>query len=103
VLQYLAEPRESDSGKTSLLNQAAAHLRRDEAASNSVLLAPIKHGKTTSKSPSFLHTYQGSDFDGYTSKCNQLYWDVANSTQPSVQFSGFHWFACIVLVCAGLC
>ena len=38
VRQYLAEYRESDSRKTSLLNQAAGHLRRDEAASNSVLL-----------------------------------------------------------------
>ncbi|KAF2786683.1 hypothetical protein K505DRAFT_289284, partial [Melanomma pulvis-pyrius CBS 109.77] len=38
VRQYLAEYCESDSRKTSLLNQAAGHLRRDEAASNSVLL-----------------------------------------------------------------
>jgi hypothetical protein len=38
VRQYLAEYRESDSRKTSLLNQAASHLRRDKAASNSVLL-----------------------------------------------------------------
>ncbi|OAG09594.1 uncharacterized protein CC84DRAFT_1183887 [Paraphaeosphaeria sporulosa] len=38
VRQYLAEYRESDSRKTSLLNQAAGHLRRDKAASNSVLL-----------------------------------------------------------------
>jgi tetratricopeptide (TPR) repeat protein len=38
VRQYLVEYRESDSRKTSLLNQAAGHLRRDEAASNSVLL-----------------------------------------------------------------
>ncbi|KAF2818128.1 hypothetical protein CC86DRAFT_450642 [Ophiobolus disseminans] len=38
VRQYLAEYRESDSRKTSLLNHAASHLRRDKAASNSVLL-----------------------------------------------------------------
>jgi tetratricopeptide (TPR) repeat protein len=38
VRQYLAEYCESDSRKTSLLNQAAGHLRRDKAASNSVLL-----------------------------------------------------------------
>jgi hypothetical protein len=38
VRQYLAEYRESDSRKTSLLNQAAGHLRRAKAASNSVLL-----------------------------------------------------------------
>jgi tetratricopeptide (TPR) repeat protein len=38
VRQYLAEYHENDSRKTSLLNQAAGHLRRDEAASNSVLL-----------------------------------------------------------------
>ncbi|KAG9668392.1 hypothetical protein KCU99_g9881, partial [Aureobasidium melanogenum] len=38
VQQYLAEYRESDSRKTSLLNRAAGHLRRDKAASNSVLL-----------------------------------------------------------------
>ncbi|KAK7186084.1 TPR domain protein (kinesin light chain), partial [Paraphaeosphaeria sporulosa] len=38
VRQYLGEYRESDSRKTSLLNQAAGHLRRDKAASNSVLL-----------------------------------------------------------------
>jgi tetratricopeptide (TPR) repeat protein len=38
VRQYLAEYRESDSRKTSLLNQAAGHLRRDEVPSNSVLL-----------------------------------------------------------------
>ncbi|CAC9891944.1 unnamed protein product [Aureobasidium pullulans] len=35
VQQYLAEYRESDSRKTSLLNRAAGHLRRDKAASNS--------------------------------------------------------------------
>jgi tetratricopeptide (TPR) repeat protein len=38
VRQYLAEYRESDSRKTSLLNREAGHLRRDVAASNSVLL-----------------------------------------------------------------
>ncbi|KAI4844120.1 hypothetical protein E4T44_06379 [Aureobasidium sp. EXF-8845] len=38
VQQYLAEYRESDSRKSSLLNRAAGHLRRDKAASNSVLL-----------------------------------------------------------------
>jgi tetratricopeptide (TPR) repeat protein len=38
VRQYLAEYRESDNRKTSLLNQAAGHLRRDEAARNSILL-----------------------------------------------------------------
>jgi hypothetical protein len=38
VWQYLAEYRESDSRKTSLLNQAAGHLRRHKTASNSVLL-----------------------------------------------------------------
>jgi tetratricopeptide (TPR) repeat protein len=38
VRQYLAEYRESDSRKTSLLNYGASHLRRDKAASNSVLL-----------------------------------------------------------------
>jgi tetratricopeptide (TPR) repeat protein len=38
VRQYLAEYRKSDRRKTRLLNQAAGHLRRDEAASNSILL-----------------------------------------------------------------
>jgi tetratricopeptide (TPR) repeat protein len=38
VQQYLTEYRESDNRKTSLLNRAAGHLRRDKAASNSVLL-----------------------------------------------------------------
>ncbi|KAH9879735.1 hypothetical protein IAQ61_001554 [Plenodomus lingam] len=38
VRQYLAEFRESDSRKTSLLNQAAGHLWRDEGASKSILL-----------------------------------------------------------------
>ncbi|CAN9236433.1 unnamed protein product [Alternaria alternata] len=38
VRQYLVEYRESDNRKTSLLNRAAGHLRRDKAASNSVLL-----------------------------------------------------------------
>jgi tetratricopeptide (TPR) repeat protein len=38
VRQYLAEYRESDNRTTSLLNQAAGHLRRDEAARNSILL-----------------------------------------------------------------
>ena len=38
VQQYLEEYRQSDSRKTSLLNQEAGYLRRDEAASNSVLL-----------------------------------------------------------------
>jgi hypothetical protein len=38
VRQYLEEYRQSDGGKTSLLNQEAGHLRRDEAASNSVLI-----------------------------------------------------------------
>ncbi|CAI9636431.1 unnamed protein product [Alternaria burnsii] len=38
VRQYLVEYRKSDNRKTSLLNRAAGHLRRDKAASNSVLL-----------------------------------------------------------------
>jgi tetratricopeptide (TPR) repeat protein len=38
VRQYLEEYSQSDSRKTSLLNQEAGHLRRDEAASNSVLI-----------------------------------------------------------------
>jgi tetratricopeptide (TPR) repeat protein len=38
VRQYLAEYRQSDSRKTSLLNCEAGHLRRDRAASNSVLI-----------------------------------------------------------------
>jgi tetratricopeptide (TPR) repeat protein len=38
VWQYLAEYRERDSRKTSLLNQAAGHLCRNKTASNSVLL-----------------------------------------------------------------
>jgi tetratricopeptide (TPR) repeat protein len=37
VQQYLERYRQSDSSKTSLLNQEAGHLRRDGAASNSVL------------------------------------------------------------------
>ena len=38
VRQYLEEYRQSDSRKTSLLNREAGQLRRDEAASNSVLI-----------------------------------------------------------------
>jgi tetratricopeptide (TPR) repeat protein len=38
VQQYLEEYRQSDSRKTSLLNREAGHLRRDAAASNSVLI-----------------------------------------------------------------
>jgi tetratricopeptide (TPR) repeat protein len=38
VRQYLEEYRQSDSRKTSLLNREAGHLRRDDAASNSVLI-----------------------------------------------------------------
>ncbi|KAI1664793.1 Kinesin light chain [Pyrenophora tritici-repentis] len=38
VRQYLEEYRQSDSRKISLLNQEAGHLRRDAAASNSVLI-----------------------------------------------------------------
>ncbi|KAF2818188.1 hypothetical protein CC86DRAFT_245853, partial [Ophiobolus disseminans] len=38
VQQYLDEYRQSDSRKTSLLNREERHLRRDEAASNSVLI-----------------------------------------------------------------
>ncbi|KAF9730017.1 TPR domain protein (kinesin light chain) [Paraphaeosphaeria minitans] len=38
VRQYLEEYRQSDSRKTSLLNRGAGHLRRDESASNSVLV-----------------------------------------------------------------
>ncbi|KAF2865795.1 hypothetical protein BDV95DRAFT_506340, partial [Massariosphaeria phaeospora] len=38
VLQYLEEYRQSDSRKTSLLNREAGQLRRDETASNSVLI-----------------------------------------------------------------
>jgi Tfp pilus assembly protein PilF len=38
VRQYLEEYRQSDSRKTSLLNREAGHLRRDAAASNSVLI-----------------------------------------------------------------
>jgi tetratricopeptide (TPR) repeat protein len=37
VWQYLEEYRQSDSRKASLLNREAGHLRRDRAASNSVL------------------------------------------------------------------
>ena len=36
--QYLEEYQQSDSRKTSLLNREAGHLRRDAAASNSVLI-----------------------------------------------------------------
>ncbi|KAH7061833.1 TPR domain protein [Paraphoma chrysanthemicola] len=38
VRQYVEECRQSDSRKTSLLNREAGQLRRDEAASNSVLI-----------------------------------------------------------------
>jgi hypothetical protein len=38
VQQYLGEYRQSDGRKTSLLNQAAGHLRRDEEASNSIII-----------------------------------------------------------------
>ncbi|RYN45932.1 hypothetical protein AA0117_g13493, partial [Alternaria alternata] len=38
VRQYLKEYRQSDGRKTSLLNREAGHLRRDAAASNSVLI-----------------------------------------------------------------
>jgi tetratricopeptide (TPR) repeat protein len=38
VQQYVEEYRQSDSRKTSLLNREAGQLRRDEAASNSVLI-----------------------------------------------------------------
>jgi tetratricopeptide (TPR) repeat protein len=38
VQQYLKEYRQSDSRATSLLNQRAGHLRRDEAASNAILI-----------------------------------------------------------------
>jgi hypothetical protein len=38
VRHYLDEYRQSDSRKTSLLNREAGHLRRDNAASNSVLI-----------------------------------------------------------------
>ena len=38
VQHYLEECRQSDSRKTSLLNQEAGHLRRDEAASNAILI-----------------------------------------------------------------
>lgn len=37
--QYLEEYRQSDSRATSLLNQEAGHLRRDEAASNAILVS----------------------------------------------------------------
>ncbi|KAK7177467.1 BTB/POZ domain-containing protein [Paraphaeosphaeria sporulosa] len=45
------------------------------AATQSTTLAvvtPVRHGYTTSKSPSFPHTCQGSGFDGYTCKYGQL-------------------------------
>jgi tetratricopeptide (TPR) repeat protein len=38
VRQYMEEYQQNDSRKTSLLNQEAGHLRRDESASNSVLI-----------------------------------------------------------------
>ena len=38
VQQYLEEYRQSDSRRTSLLNQGVDHLRRDEAASNAILI-----------------------------------------------------------------
>ena len=38
VQQYLKEYRQSDDRATSLLNREAGHLRRDESASNSVLI-----------------------------------------------------------------
>jgi hypothetical protein len=56
VRQYLAEYLESDSRKTSLLNQAAGHLRRDEAASNSVIL-------TWQISFNYIHSSQRSAAD----------------------------------------
>jgi tetratricopeptide (TPR) repeat protein len=53
VKQYLSEYRQSDSGKTSLLNQAAGHLRRDKETSNSVLLTwqiSFKHIRSSQRS-----------------------------------------------------
>ena len=38
VQQYLREYRQSDGRKTSLLNQVAGHLRRDQEASNSIII-----------------------------------------------------------------
>jgi hypothetical protein len=56
VRQYLAEYFESDSKKSSLLNQAAGHLRRDETASNSVIL-------TWQISFNYIHSSQRSAAD----------------------------------------
>jgi tetratricopeptide (TPR) repeat protein len=53
VRQYVEEYRQSDSRKTSLLNREAGHLRRDEAASNSVLITwqiSFDHIRSTSQS-----------------------------------------------------
>ncbi|KAF2022819.1 hypothetical protein EK21DRAFT_119353 [Setomelanomma holmii] len=53
VQQYLDKYRQSDSRKTSLLNQAAGHLRRDKAASNSVIITwqiSFDHVRSTRKS-----------------------------------------------------
>jgi hypothetical protein len=56
VRQYLAEYFESDSKKSSLLNQAAGHLRRDETASNSIIL-------TWQISFNYIHSSQRSAAD----------------------------------------
>jgi tetratricopeptide (TPR) repeat protein len=53
VRQYLDEYRQSDSRKTSLLNREAGHLRRDAAASNSVLITwqiSFNHIRSTRRS-----------------------------------------------------
>jgi tetratricopeptide (TPR) repeat protein len=53
VQQYLEEYRQSDSSATSLLNQGAGHLRRDEAASNAILITwqiSFDHIRSTKKS-----------------------------------------------------
>jgi hypothetical protein len=56
VQQYLEEYRQSDSQKTSLLDHRAGHLRRDESASNSILL-------TWQISFDYIHSIQKSAAD----------------------------------------
>lgn len=53
VQQYIKEYRQNDSKATSLLNQAAGHLRRDKSASNAILITwqvSFDHVRSTRKS-----------------------------------------------------
>lgn len=96
VRQYIEQYRQSDNSKTSLLNQEAEQLRRDQSASNSVLITwqiSFEHVRSIRKSAADLLSLM-SFFDRQGIQEYLLYTDNSNgtgedNTSAANQHSGF--------------